>query len=554
MDEPCEPQFASDRLRLITGSFFLIIICSCPLVQMMGELITDREELPTAFRLLRGLAKSIESPSPFQNKRVFARLKAWNQRLIEEFRAYEIQVVEQAWPLFPLRDLLQSQLAGSFRTGNDQVIVGNQDWLFFSQDLKAVAGPGFLKQSSSLSTPSGALKHSSPLLAIKKFRDDLRDRGIHLLLLPVPSKASFMADRYLIPHFAGAGRDLAKIRRNVSFVEFAQQLNDLQIEWLDISETLQPAAPTEDPYLRGDTHWSPAAMQRVANRVAEELTTHFRIQKRQEQTATRQPVRVSNLGDTTRLLLASTAIAGVRWKQEVTYNRVSQGSGVSPTDRESPILLLGDSFTNIYSDVDLGWGTQGGLVEQLSYCMRLPVESISQNAGGPQGTRQELTRRIQNGSDPLAGKSVVIWQFAERELSTGDWEIIPLPSGASDSGPQKTVLPRAGAIVEGTIQQISQVPDIRKTPYRDCLIALHLRKVQSLNSQTINSTDIVVFVLGIEGGKTLPSASWRPGQRVALEIEDWSLVEATVGRIARIELDDPDFTLIDLPTYFGTFR
>jgi len=47
---------------------------------------------------------------------------------------------------------------------------------------------------------------------------------------------------------------------------------------------------------------------------------------------------------------------------------------------------------------------------------------IAQNDSGAFATRQTLARELASGSDRLQGKRVVIWEFASRELSVGDWK------------------------------------------------------------------------------------------------------------------------------------
>ena len=49
----------------------------------------------------------------------------------------------------------------------------------------------------------------------------------------------------------------------------------------------------------------------------------------------------------------------------------------------------------------------------------LVVQSATQGAFA---TRQALWRQLSHGEDRLAGKRVVIWEFASRELSVGDWK------------------------------------------------------------------------------------------------------------------------------------
>ena len=95
--------------------------------------------------------------------------------------------------------------------------------------------------------------------------------------------------------------------------------------------------------------------------------------------------------------------------------------------RSSPtadVLLLGDSFSNIYALSSLGWGDGAGLAEQLSYELQRPLDRITQNDEGANATRVALRRA---GAARLAGKRVVIYQFAARELASGDWRMVPLP-------------------------------------------------------------------------------------------------------------------------------
>ena len=97
------------------------------------------------------------------------------------------------------------------------------------------------------------------------------------------------------------------------------------------------------------------------------------------------------------------------------------------SSQDADVLLLGDSFTNIYSLATMGWGEGAGLAEQLSYVLQRPVDRIVQNDQGAHATRGLLHRELAAGTDRLAGKRVVIWQFAAREFAAGDWKVIGTP-------------------------------------------------------------------------------------------------------------------------------
>ena len=47
---------------------------------------------------------------------------------------------------------------------------------------------------------------------------------------------------------------------------------------------------------------------------------------------------------------------------------------------------------------------------------------LSQNDSGAFATRQLLWNALAGGEDRLAGKRVVVWEFASRELAVGDWK------------------------------------------------------------------------------------------------------------------------------------
>lgn len=93
-------------------------------------------------------------------------------------------------------------------------------------------------------------------------------------------------------------------------------------------------------------------------------------------------------------------------------------------DPQADVLLLGDSFSNIYSLEGMGWGESAGLAPQLSLLLQRPLDQILHNDSGAFATRQALATELRSGEDRLRGKRVVIWEFASRELSVGDWKTI----------------------------------------------------------------------------------------------------------------------------------
>jgi alginate O-acetyltransferase complex protein AlgJ len=122
-------------------------------------------------------------------------------------------------------------------------------------------------------------------------------------------------------------------------------------------------------------------------------------------------------------------------RRTVTVHQVQDAQG-NPweSDPAADVLLLGDSFTNIFTLEGMGWGAAAGLGPQLSRALGRPLDVIAQNDSGAFATRQALARELAAGNDRLAGKRVVIWEFASRELSNGDWKRLEWPHPTAGVG------------------------------------------------------------------------------------------------------------------------
>jgi hypothetical protein len=110
---------------------------------------------------------------------------------------------------------------------------------------------------------------------------------------------------------------------------------------------------------------------------------------RPEQTRfTPEPQNVSNAGDLSSMLQLSGADE-LRKPEGVMIQKVSPSQNRRSTrgfgneaESTSPEMLMGDSFTNIYSAGELQWGTSAGFAEQLSVELQLAVDSLAVNGGG----------------------------------------------------------------------------------------------------------------------------------------------------------------------------
>jgi alginate O-acetyltransferase complex protein AlgJ len=203
------------------------------------------------------------------------------------------------------------------------------------------------------------------------------------------------------------------------------------VEVLDPSAALaRRAAGGTATYLLADTHWRPETVDAVARELAialragTELPTGDAARWREEVQA------IDGLGDTAVLLdLPPRFTRSLRERVDVGRVVAADGGPWRPT-RAAPILLLGDSFSAVFSQPDLGWGGGAGLAERLSLHLGLPVDRILRNAGGASATREVLADELARDPSRLDGVKVVVWELAARELSLGDWRPAALPPSA----------------------------------------------------------------------------------------------------------------------------
>ena len=219
---------------------------------------------------------------------------------------------------------------------------------------------------------------------------------------------------------------------------------------------------------------------------------------------------------------------------------------------DAEILLLGDSFTNIYSMPEMNWGEAAGFAEQLSLAMQRPIDRIAQNDAGAHATRQTLAQELARGERRLDGVRVLVWQFAIRELAVGDWKPIALPE------PRSTTPEPSSAVVGPGL------PSGRSRPNPGD------RRSASTRFGAVSRRDHVVHlgdVKAVEGAAPGPETGGlslgharqpldrrRPvSARAGRDARPDPLGRgsATYGRFTRVELDDPDFLFIDLPTFWA---
>ena len=292
-------------------------------------------------------------------------------------------------------------------------IPGADGWLFLDAELRHLGSQKFW------ASPGGPAVPGDPIPAILDFKQQLDKAGVDLLVVPVPAKAAIYPEKMPSPALPEAG---------ATDREFYKALEAQGIKVLDLTDTFLAARNVGPLYCRQDTHWAPDGIRIAASEIAGRLRDLPWVKGQPKIPMTSQALPLAMTGD---LALPGAA------RETLTLRRVSEtGSGqpVAPS-KTSPIILLGDSHNLIFHAGGDMHATGAGLPDQLAPELGFPVDVVAVRGSGATPARRNLARR----KDNLAGRRLVIWCFAARELTEGQgWAKVQVvkSSAPAPSGPE----------------------------------------------------------------------------------------------------------------------
>ena len=316
----------------------------------------------------------------------------------------------------------QSLMNQTLRQGTEKVLIGQDGFLFFRKEVDMAAGPGFLSQHRDVVrgfSDANALKRvkSDPVAVIIDYQQQLSERGIHLMVAPIPVKPVIYPEKVWPGYSTAAGP-----AHNRDYSQFLQRLRAAKVEVIDLTDDLWQAKSKAQLFLKQDTHWSPAGLAVVVQSLTAKLKAW--LPAASGIVLESRKLSISNFGDLL-TMLESEPKGNPFPKESVEITPILDGDNPVRGDNSAEILLLGDSFSNVYSHPDLGWGEGAGLGEQLMNSLGQRVQVIAQNGGGATGAREMLAQK----PGALARKKIVLWTFSIRDLFDDSitWEKVPLP-------------------------------------------------------------------------------------------------------------------------------
>lgn len=247
-----------------------------------------------------------------------------------------------------------------------------------------------------------------PLPVMVGYAEALAERGIDLLVVPVPSRLQTQPDLVpgVTPREDCEGGDLGTTRLLLA-------LNEAGVEVLDLLPAFAAARRKAGEgeggrlHLNYNPHWNPRGVRVAAEYIAErvrglewfEQGPHERGRDfflRQERLPCSSPQYGPDPDQTV----------------EIPYDRVLTASRRAAHERDlnSPILLIGDSYSAVYRKE--GADMASHLYAQLGF----GLDFISLAQGGANSVWQAVARRPKG----LRGKKLVIWMFAMNVLGSED--------------------------------------------------------------------------------------------------------------------------------------
>ena len=379
------------------------------LLKLADTLVAALEDEPESFKTVDSTLKAVVAEfGHFSLWRALCGIKHYGVWTSRYLRAFEKKVEDENVLVLKFRPQYQLAVWNVFNEPGEKVVLGAGEgrWLFYRQDVE------FLVQPSPLDVRSAKL--DNPIQAILKFREQLKKKGVELLVVITPGKPSIYPER-----LTGASGEKPIASHGKAILD---SLTKLGLNTVDLYTPLLAAKANDanlgELYLNDDTHWTPRGAELAAGEIAKKVNSMVNA-------------GLIDIGEpsvdyevTDSLADRMGDIGEMSGLNKFNVFKVQQVTGhvVSPFKddfRKSKILILGDSFSRIYqtdAPVNAGW------IAHFARNISRPVSSIVSDGGASTLVREKLARK----AGVLKGKKLLIWEFVERDLRFGaeGWKTI----------------------------------------------------------------------------------------------------------------------------------
>ena len=262
---------------------------------LLSKLEDEPESFPQADSCIKSLVADLGHVSLW---RAFLDVKHYGVWTSRYLRAFENKIDDESAIVLALRPKYQLAVWNLFSDPGEKVVLGaagdcigagcgrdtaaaSDRWLFYRQDVE------FLVQPSPLDVRSAKL--DNPVKAIERFRDQLKAKGVELLVVVTPGKPSIYPERLTGKNSDAAGTAAGENAAAVGNAANLENAVGLQSHGKKILDSLTRAGfntvdlytpllaaksrdAVEGPlYLNDDTHWTPRGAELAAREIAEKV-------------------------------------------------------------------------------------------------------------------------------------------------------------------------------------------------------------------------------------------------------------------------------------------
>jgi hypothetical protein len=291
-----------------------------------------------------------------------------------------------------------------------KALSGRDGFLFYRNSLEYVVGGDLEKQR----------KGKNPLPVILEFKKQLDELGVDFLFVPVPTKLEVYPEK-LDADLAGQAGVV-----NPYFRKLLASLSREGVEVVDLLPTLLAAKSDKQAELlfqHQDTHWTDRGLRLAADALSTrikrypwypELAKHGLTFGIRDASFTRFGDLQSRLPEAEQKKYTPETL--------IAHQVLRPDKQPYEDDPDSPLVLLGDSFTGVYELTD---AEHAGVSAHIARGVGYPLDLVMSYGGGP-NVRQKLLRR---GTASLGTKKLVIWMMTARDLYDywEDWEPLKKP-------------------------------------------------------------------------------------------------------------------------------
>jgi hypothetical protein len=303
-------------------------------------------------------------------------------------------------------------------TAKSAVLQGREGWLFLSSEIHFLSAPEFWGAAASSVSKATNPDWADPLPAILDFQAQLKARGIHLLVVPVPPKAALYPEQ--LPALEESTPPPGQVSSLTSFYKILEKEGVQVLDLVPI--LLENRNSRHGPaFCTTDSHWSGNACVLAAQAISQKIAALLPASLRNPFSA--EWKSASFRGD---LLDLPGAPSGATQPETLPVRRIlHESSGAVSPDPDGPLLLIGDSHTLVFHDF---LSENSGLLDQLAFETALAPDLIGTRGSGATPVRISLLRRSVKDPGFLSKKKVVVWCFSAREFTESEsgWQKVAI--------------------------------------------------------------------------------------------------------------------------------